>query len=134
VLLGDFNIYNLLKDAPLRAHTDAGWAIPEELRALPGTNAPKTKHYDEIALRPHPHWCDLIRAGIFDYCQSLYRDEDETTYRPDMGAAYRTTWNGKPATPAAKRTYYRPYQLSDHLPHMGRELHDYSGAFLADVR
>src|SRR5215217_9087692 len=47
ILLGDFNVFDTT-DATMKAIIDAGFAVPERLQALP-SNAPETKHYDQIA-------------------------------------------------------------------------------------
>lgn len=138
VLLGDFNIF-ATTDATMKALTDSGWVVPSPLQQIPGSNVPKDKHYDQIAFRPNPHWFDTAgHAGVFDYYKSVFRDEDQEIYVPDMGDAYEKTSAGKPRTDANKHTYFhtywRTFQMSDHLP-MWLELKiDYSSEYLAGLR
>ncbi len=119
VLLGDFNIF-ARGDATLLALTDAGWTIPKPLQSVPGSNVAKDKFYDQIAVLSRAHqFHPAGPAGVFDYYESVFRDQDLEPYIPDMGAAYTTTSAGTPRTDSGKRTYYRTwrtYQLSDHLP------------------
>jgi endonuclease/exonuclease/phosphatase family metal-dependent hydrolase len=138
VLLGDFNIYTS-GDQTMKALTDQGWVIPDALQQIPGSNVPKDKRYDQIAFRPHPQWFEPTgRAGIFDYYQSVFRDQDEQTYIPDMGSAYNKTDKGKQRTVGAKKTYYRAYwrtfQMSDHLPMWLEIRTDYSSDYLDQRR
>lgn len=132
ILLGDFNIFRP-GNLTFRQLIEAGFVIPEELRGHP-SNAPKTKHYDQIAFRVRPGSLDLISAGVFDFYESVFRDRDEETYVPFMGESYHFTNDGEPKTDGGKTNYYRTYwrtqQMSDHLP-MWVELRiDYSDEYL----
>ena len=121
VLLGDFNIFDRT-DATMTALTDAGWSVPEPIRQLPqGSNANRDKFYDQIAVLPIAHrFHPAGPAGVFDYYKSVFRKEDQTAYIPDMGKAYRTNSKGQPRNAAGKasyfKTYWRTFQMSDHLP------------------
>lgn len=138
VLLGDFNIF-ATTDATMKAITDNGWVVPAPLQAIPGSNVPKDKHYDQIAFRPDPHWFDTAgHAGVFDFYESVFRDDDQTAYIPDMGAAYEKNSKGEARDDKGKHqyfhTYWRTFQMSDHLP-MWLELKiDYSAEYLAGLR
>ena len=119
ILLGDFNVFDTT-DATLRAITDAGFLIPEKLKGHP-SNAPKTKHYDQIAfVAPElENNLELSEAGVFDYYAQVYREEDEAAYAGEMGDAYLKTKEGEERDERARTTYYktwRTYQMSDHLP------------------
>jgi endonuclease/exonuclease/phosphatase family metal-dependent hydrolase len=120
ILLGDFNIFDTT-DLTMKAITDAGFTIPKQLQGHP-SNAPKTKHYDQIAfiapeLKDH---LQLSQAGVFDYYEHVYRTEDEQLYAEDMGEGYRRKGDGTERTEQGRTTYYRSYwrtyQMSDHLP------------------
>lgn len=37
------------KDVTMQAITDAGFLVPEELQAVPGSNVDKNKHHDQFA-------------------------------------------------------------------------------------
>jgi hypothetical protein len=121
VLLGDFNIFDRT-DATMTALTDAGWKVPQELQSLPrGSNIPKDKFYDQIAVLPIAHHFQPAGpAGVFDYYESVFRPEDEQAFVADMGPAYEKTSAGNARTSAGKATYYKSYwrtfQMSDHLP------------------
>lgn len=138
VLLGDFNIF-ATTDATMKAITDNGWVVPPSLQTIPGSNVPKNKHYDQIAFRPNPHWFDTAgHAGVFDFYESVFREEDQDLFIANMGPAYENNSKGEPRNEAGKnqyyRTYWRTFQMSDHLP-MWLELKiDYSTEYLAGLR
>lgn len=120
ILLGDFNIYDT-SDLTLKEITDAGFTIPEQLKGHP-SNAQKTKHYDQIAfiapeLEDH---LQLSEAGVFDFYEYVYRADDEELYAEDMGESYLRKDDGTERTEQGRTTYYRTYwrtfQMSDHLP------------------
>jgi len=119
ILLGDFNIFDTT-DQTMKAVTDAGFVVPKRLQELP-SNAPKTKHYDQIAfIAPElENHLELSEAGVFNYYEYVYRDEDEVQYAEDMGKAYVETKEGEQREKRARTRYYRDwrtYQMSDHLP------------------
>jgi len=113
ILLGDFNIFDT-SDQTLKAMTDAGFVVPKQIQQLP-SNAPQTKHYDQIAfVAPDiQDQLELCSAGVFDFYREVYRPADEATYAEDMGKKYADK-------DAKGRTRYyndwRTYQMSDHLP------------------
>ncbi len=117
VLLGDFNIY-ARGDATFRAITDASFAVPEALQNIPGSNVRKDRFYDQIAFSTHARASvECSAAGVFDYYQCVFRDEDEAVYAPLMGEAYTTTSKGTPREdPGDYYRQWRTYQMSDHLP------------------
>jgi hypothetical protein len=63
---------------------------------------------------------ELSEAGVFDYYQYVYREEDEPLYVEDMGEAYLRKNDGTERTEQGRtsyyKTYWRTYQMSDHLP------------------
>lgn len=117
ILLGDFNIFRP-SDITFKSLTDSGFIIPEELQKLP-SNAPKNKHYDQIAFMLHKRKLELKKAGVFDFYKSVFKDEDQKIYVSKMGASYYKTKKGKTRDEKGKRSYYRTYwrthQMSDHL-------------------
>lgn len=139
VLLGDFNIYSPA-DQTMGALTSHGWVVPPELQTIPGSNVPKNKHYDQIALRDaaeRRHRFETTgRAGVFDVFECVYRVEDEPAYAPQLGDAYVATKEGRERTQAERHTFYRDwrtYQISDHLP-MWLELRtDYHDEMLVEA-
>jgi endonuclease/exonuclease/phosphatase family metal-dependent hydrolase len=138
VLLGDFNIFDTT-DSTMTALTDAGWTIPAPIRTLPsGSNIPRTKHYDQIAVLPVAHQFQPAGpAGIFHYYESVFRGEDRPAYVGAMGPAYEKTSKGVARTEAGKAqyylTYWRTFQMSDHLP-MWMDLKiDFSDEYIAGL-
>jgi exonuclease III len=121
ILLGDFNIVGR-DHVTMRSLTTNGFAVPEKLQALPGTNVSKDKYYDQIAV-----WTaetaasgpfdavtrvEVQRAGVFDFFRTVYRagaddpdGEDEAFYTSYAALA-----------PNAQYTEWRTFQMSDHLP------------------
>ncbi len=121
ILLGDFNIYNP-EDVTMQQILNADFVIPGELQNLPETNTgAKKRHYDQIAFMPKTKQLESTgRAGVFNFFEYVYKDEDETLYIKDMGESYERTSKGAVRSDAQKRKYYRTYwrtfQMSDHLP------------------
>lgn len=119
VLLGDFNIYGR-GDKTMAAITNAGFTVPEVLRDVPATNVGKEKrHYDQMAFKVRAHRLKALSAGVFDFYNVVFTDDDQQLYVRDMQPAYDVTSKGKKRNAAGKRTYYRTYwrthQMSDHL-------------------
>lgn len=134
ILLGDFNIFGT-EDATFQQLVEAGFEIPEQLLEF-RSNAQKTRHYDQIALRVRPNHLNLTgKAGVFDYYQVVYQDtpEDKQIYLEYMDE-YEITKDGQSRSERSKQNYYQTYwrthQMSDHLP-MWVELQiDYSDQYL----
>ncbi len=140
VLLGDFNIV-APQDLTMRALTDEGWMVPEELQRIPGSNVPKDKTYDQIALRSEPerrHRFETTgHAGVFDPFECVYRLQDEDLHAPAMGQAYRVSRTGTPRNEQQRRRYYhewRTFRLSDHLPMWLEVRTDYTEEYLRSRR
>jgi endonuclease/exonuclease/phosphatase family metal-dependent hydrolase len=135
ILLGDFNIFDRT-DATMTALTEAGWSVPAPIRELPqGSNAGRDKFYDQIAVLPIANrFTPAGPAGVFDYYKSVFRVEDRTAYIPDMGKAYKTNSKGVTRTESGKatyfKTYWRTFQMSDHLPMWIDVKIDYSDEYL----
>lgn len=133
ILLGDFNIFNR-DDATLKAITDEDFVIPKELQTVPGSNVNQDKHYDQMAFKIRDNILEPTgAAGVFDFYETIFRDEDEETYIEAMGDAYFNNSKGEPRTERGKKTHYRTwrtFQISDHLP-MWIELRiDYTDEYL----
>jgi len=131
VLLGDFNIFKRT-DATMQAMVRQGWSVPPQLQSIPGSNVPKDKHYDQIAIRADPaerrHFETTGRAGVFDPFEYVYRLDDEPMHEATMGEDYI----GKDAK--GRTRYYkewRTHQLSDHLPMWIEVVTDYTGQYLS---
>jgi endonuclease/exonuclease/phosphatase family metal-dependent hydrolase len=121
VLLGDFNIVGR-DHATMRSLLTNGFAVPDKLQALPGTNVDKTKYYDQIA-----YWAgrseddipdgtvtrvEVARAGVFDFFETVYRAGASDPEGTDE-AFYRSRARLAPDCDYAE---WRTYQMSDHLP------------------
>lgn len=135
ILLGDFNIYSRT-DTTMRAITDAGFSVPPELQTVPHTNTgSKRRFYDQIAVLPKgKRFQTTGRAGVFNYFNHVFRDDDEALYVAEMGEAYLKNKEGEPRNEAGKRSYYRTYwrtfQMSDHLPMWVELKTDFSTEYL----
>lgn len=117
ILLGDFNIFKAT-DKTMKAMTDQGFTVPDELIKRPGSNLDQSKFYDQIAFRVQPDRFETTgKAGVLDFTKSVYRMEDETIYVQQMSEARRESYLKQP-TAAKKTSFYkdwRTYQMSDHL-------------------
>lgn len=131
ILLGDFNIYSPA-DETYSAIAKAGFEIPQQLQNLP-SNALKNKFYDQIAFKVIPDQFETTgKAGVFNYYEVVFTDEDETVYVPLMGEAYNTTEAGTARKDKSVyyKTYWRTYQMSDHLPMWVEIKIDHTDAYL----
>lgn len=119
ILLGDFNIFSP-EDETMKAIIDAGFQVPKQLQRLP-SNVPQDKFYDQIAfIAPDVEdHLDLSKAGVFNFFDHVYREEDEELYSDAMGKAYLRTSGGEERDEKERTAHYRKwrtYQMSDHLP------------------
>jgi hypothetical protein len=132
VALGDFNIVHREHET-MQALLQNDFIVPEPLQTIPGSNVKQDKYYDQIALwdgeNQHRKAYTRIqpyRAGVFDFYNVIYREDEEDLYRPLMK---------KPGSDDFYESYkaWRTHQLSDHLP-MWVELQiDFSEEYLTDV-
>lgn len=138
ILLGDFNIFGR-GDVTMQALTDAGFHVPDELQSVPHTNTgSKKRHYDQIAFLPQKRRMETTgAAGVFNFFNTVYRDEDEALYVSEMGEAYVTTSKGATRDAASRsryyRTYWRTHQMSDHLPMWIELRSDFSRSYLSRI-
>jgi len=124
VLLGDFNIFDT-DDPTFEAIVDAGFFIPPQFREVT-SNAAGGKHFDQMAFVSKAYneqvvqeRLERLKAGVFDFFQYVYTDEDEHNYLSEMGRAYAVKSSGEPRSEREKRNYFkqwRTYQMSDHFP------------------
>jgi len=115
IALGDFNIIDRTHET-MQALQSNGFVVPEPLQSIPGSNVKKDKFYDQIAVwtgasprRKAYTSISPLRAGVFDYFDVVYREDEEAVYRPFMR---------KPDSDDVYDSYsgWRTYQMSDHLP------------------
>lgn len=114
LLLGDFNIFKTT-DKTMKAITEAGFFVPEQLQSLP-SNVPQDKYYDQIAfISPQlEKQKKTFQAGVYNYYEYIYLNVDESVYTDEMGVKYKEKKEAKQKTRYYKD--WRTHQMSDHLP------------------
>ncbi|MGD8358446.1 MAG: endonuclease/exonuclease/phosphatase family protein [Lysobacterales bacterium] len=133
IALGDFNIVGKDHETMAALITNE-FEVPAPLQTVPGSNVKRDKFYDQIALwtgksnrRKSYTRLRTYRAGVFDYFDTVFRNDEEAIYHPFMR---------KPDNPNefySSYTTWRTYQMSDHLP-MWIELHiDFAEEYLDEV-
>jgi endonuclease/exonuclease/phosphatase family metal-dependent hydrolase len=122
ILLGDFNIVSP-QHKTMEALRANGFTIPQPLQDF-RTNLGADKFYDQIAFKQHDKRLEIGSAGVFDFRDAVYRDQDFDAYFDSMPPAKRDfhergAKKGKPRNDAEKRAYYNrewiTWQMSDHL-------------------
>lgn len=118
-VLGDFNILSKEHET-MKALESAGFVVPDKLKVIPGSNVDKNKAYDQIAFwKPDLERgfikVEVIRAGVFDYYEHVYRLDQAAEY--DHGTTSFKEW--------------RTYKMSDHLPMWIELRSDFSDEYLA---
>ena len=143
IVLGDFNIFSA-GDATMSALVeDGGFTIQSGIQAIPGSNVPKDKKYDQIAYRARPDRFEATGlAGVFDYFEVVFTRDDEPLYRRYIGsyidecrAADKAT-PSRPADEAGRRRQcgtWPTYQMSDHLPLWAEFRVDFADEYLAEL-
>lgn len=132
IALGDFNIVGP-GHMTMQALQTNDFHIPAPLQSLPGSNVNKDRFYDQIALwrgqsKRRKTYTSIIpyRAGVFDYFETVYREDEEAIYKPFMKKANSSDFYSSYRS-------WRTYQMSDHLP-MWVELRiDFAEEYLAEV-
>jgi hypothetical protein len=124
ILLGDFNIVSP-QHRTMEALSRNGFRIPEPLQDFT-TNLGRNKFYDQIAFKQHERRLEFGSAGIFDFRDAVYRDneEDFEAYFDSMPPERRDFHTsgrrrGERRTREEQLTYYSrewtTWQMSDHL-------------------
>jgi hypothetical protein len=132
ILLGDFNIFST-KDKTYGALIDAGFTIPKELTDLGGSNLGRSKHFDQIAFHVRPdRFATTGTAGIVNFSESVFRDDEEQIYVDAMGADYAEKSEGRDRTNYYRQ--WRTFQMSDHLLLWVELKIDYGEEYLARIR
>jgi endonuclease/exonuclease/phosphatase family metal-dependent hydrolase len=137
ILLGDFNIKSP-EHKTMQALVKNGFYIPPSLQHFT-TNLSKDKYYDQIAFRQHDKRLEFGEAGVFDFREGVFGEEDYDTYYDCMPERFRDFHSkgrkkGTPHSEQEKRDYYNKewitWQMSDHLL-MWTELKiDFTNAYL----
>jgi hypothetical protein len=93
----------------------------------------QNKFYDQIAFKVIADQFETTgKAGIFNYYEVVFTEEDESLYVSLMGEAYNTTDAGTARKDKSLyyKTYWRTYQMSDHLPMWVEIKIDHTDAYL----
>jgi endonuclease/exonuclease/phosphatase family metal-dependent hydrolase len=133
ILLGDFNIFSHDNET-FKELIKANFFIPEQIQRLPSTSAAKERRYDQIAFRVRKDSLEMTgKAGVFNFYNYVYRDDDESIYESFMPEAYKITKKGTLRTELGRKRYYRrwrTHQMSDHFPMWVELSIDYSDEYL----
>lgn len=117
ILLGDFNIVSPEHET-MEALENEGFHVPVPIKELP-SNLSGNKHYDQIAFRLADDRFRLLRSGVFDMFDVVYRDGDAVHYLDNVwGAQFDRDSDGDVRDRVQKinyfKRYYRKHQMSDH--------------------
>jgi len=137
ILLGDFNIVSP-EHKTMKALEDAGFVVPDAIKDAPSSLSGK-HHYDQIAFRLADDRFRLLRSGVFDMFDVIYRDTDAEQYIDQVwGNAFDHDSNNNVRDRDKKRAYFRNYyrkhQMSDHKLLWCEVRTDFSSDYLDDVR
>ena len=95
----------------MEAFDNAGFIIPEGIKTKRSNVAKVKRHYDQIALKINKDRFGFTgRSGVFDFYKTVFREDEVDQYKEHFNALevkdlYRYY-----------KTYWRTYQMSDHLP------------------
>jgi endonuclease/exonuclease/phosphatase family metal-dependent hydrolase len=130
ILLGDFNILNP-DDPTMGALLGGGFEVPKELRdptALASVN-----YYDQIALRQAKRQVEIVKAGVFQWQDYVFRDaEDYAAYKSFMPA--KTSTGKAASTDIAAYKKWRTWQMSDHKPLWAEIKIDFTNDYLNSLK
>lgn len=134
VILGDFNIPDV-DDNFMKALETGGFRIPKPIKEHP-TDLGETSHYDQIAFKLTINKTMQIfnekeqKAGAFNFTKSIYRQDEYEPYLPYMD----TTEYDEKGVVSYYNTFYRTFQMSDHLPLWVELKVDFSGQYLEELK
>jgi exonuclease III len=136
ILLGDFNIPNV-KSNLMEALEKDGFSVPDAIKEHP-TDLGQTNHYDRIAFNLKLDGTMTVfseneqKAGAFNFADTVYREQDFDTYK----AYFEDKLKDK--TEEEQKEYYlsywRTYQMSDHLPLWVELKVDFSNQYLERLK
>jgi hypothetical protein len=141
ILLGDFNIVSP-QHRTMEALLANGFHVPEPLQGF-RTNLGQNKFYDQIAFMQHDKRLEFGSAGVFDFRDAVFRDEDFEAYHDSMPAALRDVHQsgarkGMARTEEEKRAYYGTqwitWQMSDHLLLWAELKVDFTNDYLGSLK
>ncbi len=134
ILLGDFNIISPEHET-MKALERAGFTVATKENP---SNLDGKQHYDQVAAKAaHPGF-KILRSGVFDMLDHVYRDEDAAFYAdvvkpPKMIADSKGEPRSRDEQIAYFKTTYRKNQLSDHKLLWCELCIDFAQAYLADI-
>ena len=127
-LLGDFNIFEIT-DKTYAALLKHGFVVPQECVGLRTNIGRQRRSFDQIAFLEHDKDVRPGAAGVFNFYKTVYRPEDQGTYRHAMARTIKDSNANKPQSKRSdeydarsdkrKKSYYnswKTFQMSDHLP------------------
>ena len=103
----------------------------------------RTHHYDQIAFMVKRQMVEAGSAGVFDFRESVFREDDFEIYSEFMDPQKRDFHNrgklkGQERDNDAKVKYYtgdwRTFQISDHMPMWVELKVDFTDAYLDSLR
>ncbi len=120
ILLGDFNIHKTRDDISMKALTQNGFEVPEDIRGLSTNTGKKEEPFDQIALRLNDERFCQGAGGVFDFRRLIYRSKDAEYYWKSVKVKKLTERAAKKNNdPDDIEHYftntYRKNQISDHL-------------------
>ncbi|MCL2246407.1 MAG: endonuclease/exonuclease/phosphatase family protein [Lentimicrobiaceae bacterium] len=137
VLLGDFNIPKV-KDKTMEALESNDFFVPAAIKEHP-SDLGTTKHYDQIAFNLKLDKNMTLfsekeqKAGAFNFTKTVYSEKDVDIYK-----AYfpNNKVKGKTQDEILKYylTYWRTFQMSDHLPLWVELKIDFSNQYLEKLK
>jgi len=145
VILGDFNIPSVKGDY-MKALESNGFHIPAAIKEHP-TDLGDTYHYDQIGFNLHINDTMQIfkegrkKAGAFNFTQSVYSEADFPLYYQYLPKYKTKKKKSDPDIPKTEeelldyyKTYYRTFQMSDHLPLWVELTVDFSDQYMEDLK
>jgi len=135
VLLGDFNIPNT-EDVTMQALEKYGFFVPAAIKDHP-TDLGETKHYDQIAFNLQLKDNMVVFAeneqcaGAFNFAKSVFRKEDMVDYRKYFSD--KVVEKSEKEIEKYYMTYWRTFEMSDHLPLWVELKIDFSNQYLEKV-
>jgi len=136
ILLGDFNIEGV-KDVTMQALEEGGFYVPDKIKKHP-SDLGQTKHYDQIAfnLKLEEHMQvfseEEQKSGAFNFTKSVYRVEDHNLYTEYFPKKQQE--KDEKGRQSYFKTYFRTYQMSDHLPLWVELKIDFSDQYLEKIK
>ncbi len=131
ILLGDFNVVSPEHET-MKALTEMKFVVPDEIS---GDKVRKkgAHYYDQIATRVVDKRFKVIGGGMVDLFETVFRDEDQALYAPQMPEKDPEKGAMAAKTPEALYRKWRTWQMSDHPPLWVEIATDFSDDYLAEL-